>query len=33
MKPIAFSELWYWLLLMAVVCYLIGCFKDRKSVV
>ena len=27
MKSIAFSELWYWLLLMAVVCYLIGCFN------
>ena len=27
MKPVAFSELWYWLLLMAVVCYLIGCFN------
>ena len=27
MKEIAFSELWYWLLLMAVVCYFIGCFN------
>ncbi len=27
MKEIAFSDLWYWLLLMAVVCYFIGCFN------
>ncbi len=24
---LAFSRLWYWLLLMAVVCYFIGCFN------
>ncbi len=27
MKELAFSQLWYWLLLMAVICYLIGCFN------
>lgn len=27
MKELAFSELWYWFLLMAVVCYFIGCFN------
>lgn len=27
MKEIAFSQLWYWLLLCAVVCYFIGCFN------
>ena len=27
MKEIAFSELWYWLVLCAVVCYFIGCFN------
>lgn len=27
MKELSFSECWYWLLLMAVVCYLIGCFN------
>lgn len=27
MKELAFSSLWYWLLLMAVVCYFIGCFN------
>ena len=26
-KSLAFSQLWYWFLLMAVVCYLIGCFN------
>ncbi len=25
MKELAFSELWYWFLLMAVVCYFVGC--------
>lgn len=27
MKEIAFSQLWYWLLLCAVLCYFIGCFN------
>ena len=27
MKELASSQLWYWLLLMAVICYLIGCFN------
>ena len=27
MKELAFSELWYWFLLMAVLCYFIGCFN------
>ncbi len=27
MKELSFSELWYWLLLMAAVCYFIGCFN------
>ena len=27
MKELAFSQLWYWLLLMAAICYLIGCFN------
>ncbi len=27
MKEIAFSQMWYWLLLMAVACYFIGCFN------
>ena len=27
MKELAFSDLWYWFLLMAVVCYFIGCFN------
>ena len=27
MKELAFSQLWYWLLLIAVVCYFIGCFN------
>ena len=27
MKEIAFSKFWYWLILMAAVCYLIGCFN------
>lgn len=27
MKSLALSESWYWFLLMAVVCYLIGCFN------
>ena len=27
MKELAFSSFWYWLLLMAAVCYLIGCFN------
>ena len=27
MKELAFSELWYWFLLMAALCYLIGCFN------
>lgn len=27
MKEIAFSGLWYWLILCAVVCYFIGCFN------
>ncbi len=26
-RAYAFSELWYWLLLMAVVCYFVGCFN------
>ena len=25
--PLEFSQLWYWFLLMAVVCYFIGCFN------
>ena len=25
MKEIAFSDFWYWMLVMAIVCYLIGC--------
>ena len=27
MKELLFSQSWYWFLLMAVVCYLIGCFN------
>lgn len=27
MKELALSELWYWFILMAVVCYFIGCFN------
>lgn len=27
MKEIAFSQFWYWALLMAVVCYFVGCFN------
>ena len=27
MKELGFSQLWYWLLLMAVVCYFVGCFN------
>ncbi|MDE7330580.1 MAG: glycerol-3-phosphate acyltransferase [Clostridia bacterium] len=27
MTEISFSEIWYWLLLCAAVCYLIGCFN------
>lgn len=27
MKELAFSELWYWFLLIAVVCYFVGCFN------
>lgn len=27
MKELAFAESWYWFLLAAVVCYLIGCFN------
>ncbi len=27
MKELAFSQLWYWFILMAVVSYLIGCFN------
>ena len=27
MKELPFSHLWYWFLLMAVVCYFIGCFN------
>ena len=27
MKEIAFSRFWYWMLLMAVLCYFIGCFN------
>ncbi len=27
MRELAFSELWYWFLLMAVLCYFIGCFN------
>ncbi len=27
MKEILFSDLWYWLVLCAVVCYFIGCFN------
>ena len=27
MKELAFYELWYWFLLMAVLCYFIGCFN------
>lgn len=27
MKEIAFSDFWYWMIVMAVVCYFIGCFN------
>ena len=27
MKEIAFSDIWYWLILCAVACYFIGCFN------
>ena len=27
MKELAFSQFWYWLLLMAAVCYFVGCFN------
>ncbi|MGN1234413.1 MAG: glycerol-3-phosphate acyltransferase, partial [Christensenellaceae bacterium] len=27
MKPLAFSDLWYWLILIAIAAYLIGCFN------
>ena len=27
MKELAFSHFWYWLILMAALCYLIGCFN------
>ncbi len=27
MKELAISEFWYWLILIAVVCYFIGCFN------
>ncbi len=27
MKPFSFADGWYWFVLMAVVCYLIGCFN------
>ncbi|MDE6504325.1 MAG: glycerol-3-phosphate acyltransferase [Clostridia bacterium] len=27
MKEIAFSDFWYWLILIAVLCYFIGCFN------
>lgn len=27
MNELSFSQLWYWFLLMAVVCYFIGCFN------
>lgn len=27
MKELAFSQLWYWLVLIAVVCYFVGCFN------
>lgn len=27
MKELAFSDIWYWLVLCAVVCYFIGCFN------
>ena len=27
MKYLSFSQLWYWLLLIAVVCYFVGCFN------
>lgn len=27
MQELAFSQLWYWMILIAVVCYFIGCFN------
>ena len=27
MKEIAFSDFWYWFILIAVICYFIGCFN------